>query len=202
MTWADFYLICFFLGFALSLLSLLGSLHLHLPHLDLHIGGDHAHGPHSGGGHASEIAPINFGTVAAFLAWFGGTGYLLARFSSFWFLLGFGIACASGFVGAAIVFFFLAKVLIRHDEELNPADYDMIGVLGTVNSNIRPSGTGEMIFSQAGVRRAAPARSDDGLEIAKGTEVVVTRYERGVAYVRPWEELTNSSAATNKIKED
>jgi membrane protein implicated in regulation of membrane protease activity len=202
MTWADFYLICFFLGFALSLLSLLGSLHLHLPHLDLHIGGDHAHAPHLGGGHTGEIGPINFGTVAAFLAWFGGTGYLLARFSSFWFLLGFGIACASGFVGAAIVFFFLAKVLIRHDEELNPADYDMIGVLGAVSSNIRPSGTGEMIFSQAGVRRAAAARSDDGVEIAKGTEVVVTRYERGVAYVRPWEELTNSSAATNKIKED
>jgi hypothetical protein len=59
-----------------------------------------------------------------------------------------------------------------------------------------------MIFSQAGVRRAAPARSDDGVEIAKGTEVVVTRYERGVAYVRPWEELTNSSAASNEIKED
>ncbi|HEV8723293.1 MAG TPA: NfeD family protein [Candidatus Binatia bacterium] len=202
MTWADFYLICFFLGFALSLLSLLGSLHLHLPHLDLHISGHHAHAPHMGGGDMAEIGPINFGTVAAFLAWFGGTGYLLARFSSFWFLLGFGIACASGFVGAAIVFFFLAKVLIRHDEELNPADYDMIGVLGTLNSNIRPSSTGEMIFSQAGVRRAAPARSDDGVEIAKGTEVVVTRYERGVAYVRPWEELTNSSAASNEIKED
>ena len=112
---------------------------------------------------------------SAFLAWFGGTGYLLARFSTFWFLLGFVIACASGLVGAAIVFFFLAKVLIRHDEELNPADYDMIGVLGTLSSNIRPSGTGEMIFSQAGARRAAPARSDDGIEIAKGTEVVVTR---------------------------
>jgi membrane protein implicated in regulation of membrane protease activity len=198
MTWADFYLICFFLGFALSLLSLLGSLHLHLPHFDIHIGGDHAHAPHTSGGHTGEVAAINFGTVAAFLAWFGGTGYLLARFSSFWFLLGFGIACASGLVGAAIVFLFLAKVLIRHDEELNPADYDMIGVLGTVSSNIRPSGTGEMIFSQAGVRRAAPARSDDGVEIAKGTEVVVTRYERGVAYVRPWEELTNSTVESKQ----
>jgi len=202
MTWADFYLICFFLGFVLSLLSMLGSLHLHLPHFDIHIGGDHAHAPHASGGHGGEIAPINFGTVAAFLAWFGGTGYLLARFSSFWFLLGFGIACASGLVGAAIVFLFLAKVLIRHDEELNPADYDMIGVLGTVSSNIRPSVTGEMIFSQAGVRRAAPTRSDDGVEIPKGTEVVVTRYERGIAYVRPWDELTNSSAASNEIKED
>lgn len=202
MTWADFYLICFFLGFVLSVLSLLGSLHLHLPHFDIHVGGDHAHAPHAGGGgHGGEVAPINFGTVSAFLAWFGGTGYILARFSTFWFLLGFAIACASGFVGAAIVFYFLAKVLIRHDEELNPADYDMIGVLGTVSSGIRPSGTGEMIFSQAGTRRSAPARSDDGVEIAKGTEVVVTRYERGVAYVRPWDELTNTMTASKDLKE-
>jgi membrane protein implicated in regulation of membrane protease activity len=193
MTWTNFYLICFFLGFALSLLSLVGSLHLDLPHFDFHIGGDHAGAPHTDGGHTGEPARINFGTVAAFLAWFGGTGYVLARFSSFWFLLALGLACASGLFGAAIVFFFLAKVLIRKDEELDPADYDMIGVLGTVTSNIRPSGTGEMIFSQAGTRRAAPARSEDGFAIGKGTEVVVTRYERGVAYVRPWEELTNST---------
>ena len=192
MTWTNLYLLCFFLGFVLSLLSLLGSLHLHLPHFDFHIGGDHGHASHSGG-HTGEASRINFGTVSAFLAWFGGTGYVLARFSSFWSLMALALACASGLVGAAIVFFFLAKVLIRKDEELNPADYDMIGVLGTVTSNIRPSGTGEMIFSQAGTRRAAPARSEDGFAIGKGTEVVVTRYERGIAYVRPWEELTNST---------
>ncbi|HWX75845.1 MAG TPA: NfeD family protein [Candidatus Acidoferrales bacterium] len=190
MTWSDFYLICFALGFILSLLSFLGSAHLHLPHIDFHIGG-HAHAPHAGGG-AGEITPINFGTVSAFLAWFGGAGYLLTRFYSFWFLIAFGLACLSGLVGAALIFFFLAKVLIQKDEELNPADYDMVGVLGTVSSGIRPSGTGELIFLQAGTRRATPARSEDGLEIDKGTEVVVTRYERGIAYVRPWEELTNS----------
>jgi membrane protein implicated in regulation of membrane protease activity len=198
MTWADFYLFCFALGFVLSLLSLLGSLHLHVPHIHIHVGGGHAHAPHMGGGAAAEVAPINFGTVAAFLAWFGGTGYLIARFSTFWFLVGLAIAGASGLAGAAIVFFFLAKVLIRKGEELNPADYDMIGVLGTVSSNIRPSGTGEMIFSQAGSRRAAPARSDDGIAIAKGSEVVVTRYEGGIAYVRPWEVLTNSSEASKQ----
>ena len=190
MTWSDFYLICFALGFILSLLSFLGSAHLHLPHIDFHIGG-HAHAPHARGG-AGEITPINFGTVSAFLAWFGGAGYLLTRFYSFWFLIAFGLACLSGLVGAALIFFFLAKVLIQKDEELNPADYDMVGVLGTVSSGIRPSGTGELIFLQAGTRRATPARSEDGLEIGKGTEVVVTRYERGIAYVRPWEELTNS----------
>ena len=37
MTWSDFYLICFLVGFGLSVLSLLaGSVHLHLPHLHLH----------------------------------------------------------------------------------------------------------------------------------------------------------------------
>ena len=198
MSWADFYLICFALGFVLSLFSLLGSLDLHLPHFHLHIGGNHGHTLH-GAGHGGEVAPINFGTIAAFLAWFGGTGYLFARFSSFWFLIALGIAGASGLAGATAVFFFLAKVLIRQSEELDPADYEMIGVLGTVSSNIRPFGTGEMIFSQAGTRRAAPVRSDeDGLAIAKGTEVVVTRYERGIAYVRPWEELTNASTASKE----
>jgi transcriptional regulator with XRE-family HTH domain len=41
-------------------------------------------------------------------------------------------------------------------------------------------------------RRAASARSEDGRPIDRGVEVVVTRYERGIAYVRPWEELSES----------
>jgi membrane protein implicated in regulation of membrane protease activity len=198
MTWGDFYLICFILGFVLSLLSLLGSLHVHIPHFHIDFGGHHAHMPQAGGGHTSEVAHVNIGTVAAFLAWFGGTGYLLARFSTFWSLVALGIASASGLAGAAIVFYFLAKVLIRHDEGLDPADYNMIGVLGTISSNIRPSGIGEIIFSQAGVRRGAPARSEDGVAIGKGTEVVVTRYERGIAFVRPWEELTNGTTSNKE----
>ena len=35
-------------------------------------------------------------------------------------------------------------------------------------------------------RRVAGARSEDGGAIAKGTEVMVTRYDKGIAYVRPW----------------
>ena len=40
------------------------------------------------------------------------------------------------------------------------------------------------------VRRAASARSEDGRPIARGVEVVVTRFERGIAYVRAWEEIS------------
>jgi membrane protein implicated in regulation of membrane protease activity len=197
MTWTNF-ISSVFLGFVLSLLSLLGSLHLHLPHFDFDISGDHGHAPHTHGGHTDEASRINFGTVSAFLAWFGGTGYVLARFSSFWSLLALGLACASGLVGAAIVFFFLAKVLIRKDEELNPADYDMIGVLGTVTSNTRPSGTGEMRWS----RRDSPCRSSAGEtdSQSEGTEVVVTSTSMA-SRTSVLRKAANSTEESNKVKE-
>ena len=77
MTWSDFYLICFLVGFGLSALACLaGSVHLHLPHLHLNHG---IHVPHSGGGvgarglsRGADLPWFNFGTIAAFLAWFGG----------------------------------------------------------------------------------------------------------------------------------
>ncbi len=205
MTWADFYLICFAAGFAFSFLSFLlgGSRwHIHMPHFPHgHVGSPHvpvAH-PAAGGGNASasgktpvgtaHVSPFNFVTFTAFLAWFGGTGYLLTRYSSMWFVMGLGIALVSGLVGAAIIFLFLSKVLMSEQENLDPADYDMVGVLGRISVPIRESGTGEIIYSQAGTRRTCGARAENGNAIAKGSEVVVTRYDKGIAYVRLWEEM-------------
>ncbi len=181
MSWESFYLVCFIVGFLLSLVAFWsGRIHLH-GH------GVHAHGGH---GHGGARAPIfNYGTIAAFLAWFGGTGYLLTRYSSLWSLVGLGIAIVSGLGGAAVVFWFVFKVLLARERDLNPADYDMIGVLGRVTSAIRKDGTGEMVFSRDGARKIAYIRSDTGTPIGRGVEVVVTRYERGIAWVRPWEEM-------------
>jgi membrane protein implicated in regulation of membrane protease activity len=191
MSWTEFYLICFLVGFGLSALALVaGTTHLHLPHLDFHHG---LHMPHAQVGSVArggqEMPWFNFGTLAAFLCWFGGTGYLLERYYAVWFVLALGIAALSGIGAAAVVFWFLAKVLMAREAALDPADYDMIGVLGRLNIPIRPGGTGEMIYSQGGTRRVAGARSEDGAAIPKGAEVVVTRYEKGIAFVRPWEEF-------------
>jgi membrane protein implicated in regulation of membrane protease activity len=225
MTWADFYLVCFLVGLALSFLSfLLGSLHVHfhlsdsvshLPHIHLDLGGHggfahghvsvtHASGmAHASGvGHAPsghggssqpEISWFNFGTVTTFLAWFGGAGYLLATYTGFFIWTVFALAMAAGLVGGSIMFIFVAKVLMKHDKALNPMDYDMIGVLGTVTVPIREGGTGEIVFSQEGFRRCAGARADAIEAIPKGTEVIVTRYEKGLAYVRRWDELANEA---------
>jgi len=190
MTWVDFYLICFLLGLALSLLSLLtGSAHLHLPHIHV----PHVHVPHIDGPAAEEGVPwLNFGTLTAFLAWFGGAGYLLQRFYAVWFLVVLAVALLSGLGGATIVFWLLAK-LSSDEVALDPADYDMIGVLGKLSIPIRQGGTGEIVFSQEGVRRVSGARSEDGTAIPKGAEVVVQRYEKGIAYVRRWEDLAGTA---------
>jgi membrane protein implicated in regulation of membrane protease activity len=206
MTWANFYLICFALGFAFSLLSfVLGGIRWHVPqgmgHAHVHVL-PHAHMPagHAGGVKAGaaapgHVSPLNPVTIAAFLAWFGGTGYLLTRFSTVWFVMGLGIAVFSGAGGAAIVFLFLTRVLMSKEEDLDPADFEMVGVLGRLSVPIRSGGTGELIYSQAGTRRTCGARAEAVCAISKGSEVVVTRYEKGIAYVRPWSEMAGDDFA-------
>ena len=200
MNLTDFYLVCFLVGVVLSVLTfVLGNLnlHIHLP-FHMHLPGvghaPHVHLPH--GGHASAVNAdlpfINFGTITAFLAWFGGIGYLLSRHSHMMAFLALLLSFLAGIGGATIVFLLVGKLLMEHDRSLDPMDYDMIGVLGRVTSTIREDGVGEIVFSQEGTRRGTGARSDTGREIPKNVEVVVTRYERGIAYVRPWDELNSS----------
>jgi hypothetical protein len=99
------------------------------------------------------------------------------------------IASAVGMLGGATIFWFVFQLLLTHDRELDPADYDRVGVIARIVSPIRAGGTGEIIFSQAGTRHTSGARSENGEALARGTEVIVTHYERGIAYVRRWEDM-------------
>jgi hypothetical protein len=222
--WSDFFLICFAVGFCFSFFSFvfggarMGKLHLphfhahavHLPSLPAHAAGagPAVAAPHAVGttapGHAqqgSSVSPFNVPTITAFLAWFGGTGYLLTRYSGLRVSLELLLAVVAGLIGGGIVFLFLTKVLISDEECMDPADYEMVGVLGRISSSIRAGGTGELIYSQAGTRRVCGARGDEGNAIAKGTEVVVTRYEKGLAYVRLWSEMSGEEDAPEQKDE-
>lgn len=215
MTWESFYLTCFLVGFLLSLISFLGQTlhfgggdhsggHAHVPDLHGHGAGHagdlHAPDAHAVHAHASstvttaeaEVSKFNFMTITAFLAWFGGTGYLLSRYAGLWVWFGFAVATVVGLAGAALVFWTLGKLLAR-EYNLDPADYEMMGVLGHVSSPVRAGGIGEMVFSQEGVRKAAPIRSEEDRPIEQGVEVVVTRFEKGIAYVRRWDEFSGES---------
>lgn len=198
MTWSDFYLLCFLVGFSLSVLSFLaGAVHFHLPfrmHLPFH--GAHLH--HGGAVHGvlgglkggAHLSWFNVSTILAFLAWFGGVGYILSKHSHLVAFACLLFATLAGLFAGAVVFKFMARVVRATEAQLFDWDYRMEGLVGTISMPIRESGTGEILFEQNGARKSLPARTEDGNVLPKGVEVVVTRYEDGIAFVKRWDEFT------------
>ena len=104
-------------------------------------------------------------------------------FSAFLVLL---FAALSGLAGASLLYAVLFKILLPRERVLQPEDTAMPGVLARVSNQIRPGETGEILFTQLGTRRSAAARSETGTLIPRNAEVLVLRYEHGIAYVRSW----------------
>ena len=198
MTWESFYLVCFLVGLFLSAFTLVGGMghfgggHVHMPHAP-HL--PHAaHLPHgaAGSNHAQGTATVpwwNAFSIMIFLCWFGAAGYLLTRYGTFVAGVVVGLAGICGVAGGAIIFLFLTRVLMPHEHELTADETEVVGAVGHVSSPIRPAGTGEIVYEQLGAFRSVPARSEDGAPISKQEEVFVVRYEKGIAYVRRWEEI-------------
>ncbi len=179
------YVAGFVVGLVLSLLTVSGGLgHLHLGHIHLH---PRLHAKAGG----SQLPLWNGFSLAAFLCWFGGVGYLLERFSVLRGLLTLVAAAAAGALGAVSISWLIFKVLLPRERVMTHEETQMEGMLARVSDAVRAlDGVGEILFSQSGTLRSAAARSEDKIAIARGTEVVVLRYERGIAYVRPIHELT------------
>ena len=211
MNWETFYLVCFLAGLMLSFISLLGGMghfggHVHLPHVHVPHAGHFPHVPHGtvGASHAAssggsiargggpEVPWWNAFSIMIFLCWFGAAGYLLTKYGSFVAGIVVVLAVICGLAGGAIIFMFLTKVLMPHERELTADETDVVGVVGRVSSPIRAGGVGEIMYQQLGATRSAIARSDDGAGIGKEEEVYVVRYEKGIAYVKRWEDLEAS----------
>ena len=191
------YLTCFVLGFVLSLLAAFSGLgRLHFGHIRF------GHVP--GHGHArppAHLSALNGFTLPAFLCWFGGAGYLLNLYSPLYALVTLLFSIVAGVLGASILYAVLFKFLLPRERVLLEEDTRMDGVVARVSGSIRAGGgTGEILFSQADARRSAAARSETGEAIARGTEVVVLRYARGIAYVSPLEELMERSGTSPAVR--
>ena len=188
MNWPEIFLGCFVVGFVLSVMSFafgIVDMHVHFPwETHVHVGTADA-------GHMHGLGPINFATITAFIAWFGGAGYLLTTQFRWLTVPALVAAVPAGFTGAALVFLLMAKVLWSPHENMQLVDYHMVGVLGRLTQPIREGGIGELVYTQGGTRKSCGARSDGGEAIEKGAEVVVTAYERGVATVRRWSEMAS-----------
>ncbi|HEX7810085.1 MAG TPA: hypothetical protein VF608_15220 [Thermoanaerobaculia bacterium] len=183
------FVVCFVAGLGLSVVSFVSGLehvnvfdHVFHGHRVLHLPRGLRHA-----GSKRSTSMINAAAITAFLTWFGGGGLLLERLTPWVRPLVVGGACVIGLSGASLINTVINALARR---ESLAESLSMIGVIGRVVIPIREGdGTGEIVFTHAGTRRVSGARSDTGRAIAKGTEVVVTRYERGIAYVTLWDEL-------------
>src|SRR5215212_948608 len=212
------FVFCFVFGVATSLFSfVLGALHgVHGVHLGDggHGGGHgavgghgaagHGHALHVGGadhgdrgalheGHFSEISPFNLQTITAFMAFFGGSGWVLYGSAGLGAAVALILATVVGLAGGSVVFWFLVKVLLAGQQFMDPSDTRMEGTVARVTLPIEDGRVGEVVFAREGARRSEGARSATGQPIARGTEVVIVRYEGGLAYVEPWATYTGES---------
>lgn len=204
------YVVCFIAGLVLSALAFVSGLHSVSLFDHDHIFGGHAHGGHvhvshghvhggvpaKGGATAPRGAGSRFGVVLswlnmaaamAFVTWFGGAGIVLQQVTTWSPRVVLAASIGAGILGGSVINRFI-QTLLRDEKPLEPTSF--IGVIAKVTSPIREGGTGEVVYTVNGTRQTAGARDVDGQAVAKGTEVVITRYEKGIAYVSTFDELS------------
>lgn len=130
---------------------------------------------------------LNLPAVAAFMTAFGAVGYLLVRNSNLSALPTGLIALASGAGGWLGMSVLMAKWALRPAtaNAHNEAD-EVQGQLAVVVNPIHGNVPGSIRYDRNGSKHEAPALSIDHSELPHGAEVVIDRFEDGVAIVEDW----------------
>ena len=191
------YLVLLGIGMIYAIIILIaGAVHdLHIPGFEVHVG-DHGFGPvdvhstpdlHAGDvSHPSikvpSLSPI---TIASFITAFGAFGLISmglfqasSRISLIW-------AIAGGLIIAAIAHFAFGYFLIAPQGSSEVRLNDLIGCTAEVITPIPADSVGEVAFVAQGGRLTYTAKSLGGVNIARGTTVVIEKIIGGVAVVRP-----------------
>jgi membrane protein implicated in regulation of membrane protease activity len=186
------YLALLAIGIVYAIIILVsGALHdVHLPGIDLHVGG-HEIGPvHVDvGGDVGQpeikvpsLSPV---TIASFVTAFGGFGLIATgvfEVSSQWSL---AWAAGGGLIVAIIAHFAFGYFLIAPQGSSEVRLKDIVGAVAEVTTPIPANSVGEVAFVAQGGRMTYTAKSATGAPIARGTTVVIESVVGGVAVVRP-----------------
>jgi membrane-bound ClpP family serine protease len=185
------YLGCFVLGLLFTLVSFFfgeigGAAHGDFGggHGDVGTGGHADAGfEHSGMPGLSVFSPT---IICSFITAFGGFGMIFSYINatrSVW--ISAPISLLGGFIIAGGVFFLYSAMFHRTQSSSESRVGTLVGHTATVITPIPPAGVGEIAYVQAGTRYTAPAREPNGVAIANGQTVKITRISDSQFFVSP-----------------
>ena len=195
MTWADFYLVCFVVGFAFSVFAVLsGGMRLHIPHLP------HGHGPvgghaptggiRAGSGGQTRRKPRPAGLALQLRHVHGVSG--LVRWNRILaaalreLLVCHWIACSPFWAACRRrhrVLLFREGAYFARRELWIPPTTTWSACWAVPRCRFAKAARAKL-FIRRWTLGACVARAAKTARNREGTEVVVTRYEKGIAYVR------------------
>ena len=139
------------------------------------------------GEEVSRPAPhLNLPALAAFLGLFGAVGYLVLRNSSSGSLETSAIALASGVGGWLGMTFVMAKWALKPGTNAHDEAEEIQGQPAVVVDPVGSERPGSIRYHKDGRDHETPARSLTSQNLPRGTDVVIDRFEDGVAFVEDW----------------
>jgi len=120
--------------------------------------------------------------IAPALAVTGGVGLMLSpTFGSY---LAFPFSAAAGIMAGFLLYRFVILPLHRLEHTSSHDKQSLIGSTAKVVLGIPQGGFGKIKYNVTGSYVTSPAKSEDGVEIRKDTEVVISYIKNNAYYVR------------------
>jgi membrane protein implicated in regulation of membrane protease activity len=161
-----------------------------------HIFGGHGHDGHldGSGGHAEVgadasdmpgVSVLSPTIIAAFITAFGGIGMLLHQIPATKPSYISAPLAVVGGMGIASAMLWLMRQLFRRTQSSSESKVaSLVGQAATIITPIPENGVGEIAYVQAGTRYTAPAREENGVAVASGKLVTITRIVASQFFVK------------------
>ncbi|GGG08786.1 hypothetical protein GCM10010912_61690 [Paenibacillus albidus] len=125
--------------------------------------------------------------LMVFVTVWGGTGYVLTRFSGMNMLAVVLICTVVALLLGCLMYAGLARVMTRYDSSMNEMDYEQAGQLGYISISAVDGAVGEMKYVLHGTMRSIGVRAETGQQLDKGDRVIILKVDKGMAAVTLFE---------------
>lgn len=154
--------------------------HGHVHHGDgHHVGGVHSHH------HTSFLNPT---TIVPGIAAFGGSGVLLATYTTLTAGPQVTLAVCSAILMSVLVHFLFVRPMDRAEASVAFSIHDCVGRIGIITVPVPEHGHGQIMLNMGGGNTVQIAASADNLYLPKAAEAVVVEVRDGILYVAKFSE--------------